>query len=333
MAGRYYLLFSVIQMKGNGVVDLKITDFYNGFVIEKANSLREDGCMTEEEMGTANYISKAEMSYHADGSFLRKNKDFNTSKYYNPYGEGVRWTPTDSIVDFQPIMNIAIRRMEIYNKSISDVPIDTSKRKSHICLCDEPFEPKGTYFLLLFVRHKSLPFCRCGNSQNYSDIITELNNQLDLCIFIQRHSYPQPQPYYSRYFKGWITPYAHNSINFCNKEHAKDEMMDKLGKTMFNSKFYNFLQILTDSGEYYYFSETKLKVIDEIDAFFEGFENKRSLPKPLFIKIVFQLLGNQIDSFNTLSKTDKVSLLSQIDFNIRHAIKYIADNKFDYKFD
>lgn len=98
---------------------------------------------------------------------------------------------------------------------------------------------------------------------------------------------------------------------------------------MFNPKFYNFLQILTDGGEYYYFSEMKLKVIDEIDAFFEGFENKRSLPKPLFIKIVFQLLCNQIDSFNTLSKTDKVSLLSQIDSNIRHAIKNIADNKFD----
>ena len=327
MNNRYYLLFSVIQMKGNGVVDLKITDFYNGFVIETPDKSHEDGCLTEQEMDKANFIYNAEISYHADGSFLRKNKDYSTPKYYNPYGEGVRWTPTDSIADFQPIMNIAIRRMEIYNKSISIIPEDTAKRKSHICLCDELFDLKGSYYLVLFIRNKSLPFCLCGNSQNYSNKIAELNNELDLCIFIQRHSFPHPSPYYSKYFKGWITPYAQNSINFCNKDSAKDEMMDKLGKTMFDPQFYAFLQMLND-GEYYYFSENKLKVIDEIDQFFHGFENRRSLPKPLFIRVVFQLLGKEIDSFNALVATEKALLLSQIDTHIKQIIKNSNNKEF-----
>lgn len=320
MNSRYYLLFSVIQMTGNGNVDLKLTDFYNGFIIEKDGNVREDGGMTEQEMESATFISKAEMSYHADGSFLRKNKDSKDIKYYNPYGKGVRWTPTDSIVDFQPIMNICIRRMEIYNKSITNIPINTDKRKSHICACDELFDVDGTYLIVLFIRHKSFPFCRCGSRHNYSNIVTELNNQLDLCIFIQRHSYPKPKTYYSQYFKCRITPYAHNSINFCNKEHSKEEMMEKLGKTMFDSNFYRFLNMLND-GEYFYFSEKKLKVIDAIDAYFEGFKNKRNLPKPLFIKIVFQILGESIDTFHALSPTNKTDFLSQIYSNIQNVIK------------
>ncbi|TFU91634.1 hypothetical protein E4T81_15045, partial [Barnesiella sp. WM24] len=167
MNSHYYLLFSVVQMADNGKVDLKITDFYNVFIIEKDGNTREDGVMTELEMESSTFISKAEMSYHADGSFLRKNKDYNDIKYYNPYGKGVRWTPIDSIVDFQPIMHICIRRMEIYNKRISNIPIDTDKRKSHICECDELFDLEGTYLIVLFIRHKSFPFCRCGSRHNY----------------------------------------------------------------------------------------------------------------------------------------------------------------------
>ena len=33
MNGRYYGLFNVIQMGKDGIVDLKITDYYNGMVI------------------------------------------------------------------------------------------------------------------------------------------------------------------------------------------------------------------------------------------------------------------------------------------------------------
>lgn len=116
MNNRYYLLFNIIQMGKDGEVDLKITDFYNNFIIETASgSYHEDGSLSEKEIKESHFIKHTEISYHKDGSFLRKNKDRNISHYYNPYGQGQRWTPTSKITDFQPILNIAIRRMAIYN--------------------------------------------------------------------------------------------------------------------------------------------------------------------------------------------------------------------------
>lgn len=43
MNGRYYGLFNVIQMGKDGIVDLKITDYYNGMVIVSKNSNDEKG--------------------------------------------------------------------------------------------------------------------------------------------------------------------------------------------------------------------------------------------------------------------------------------------------
>ena len=45
-----------------------------------------------------------------------------------------------------------------------------------------------------------------------------------------------------------ITPYPNNSIHFCNKESAKDEMMDKLRNAVFDPLFHRFLQEMTDGN-------------------------------------------------------------------------------------
>ncbi len=74
MNGRYYGLFNVIQMGKDGIVDLKITDYYNGMVIVSKNSNDEKGSLTEEEIDRSRFIYRAEMSYHYDGSFLHKIK-------------------------------------------------------------------------------------------------------------------------------------------------------------------------------------------------------------------------------------------------------------------
>lgn len=63
---------------------------------------------------------------------MHKIKDRENVEYSNPYGKGERWTSTDNIDDFQPIFNIAIRRMEIYNKSC-ETPILKSKEVAYIC--------------------------------------------------------------------------------------------------------------------------------------------------------------------------------------------------------
>ena len=118
MNNRCHGLFNIIQMGKNGIVDLKITDYYNNLLILTPNTPnREKGYLTEDEIDNSKFVHHAEMSYHKDGSFLHKIKDRDKAEYSNPYGEGKRWVATNDILDFQPILNIAIRRMEIYNKS------------------------------------------------------------------------------------------------------------------------------------------------------------------------------------------------------------------------
>ena len=238
-----------------------------------------------------------------------KIKDGIKPEYSNPYGQGERWTPTNSIEDFQPILNIAIRRMDIYNKS-SVHPILKNKEIAYVCENDDLFEKDGTYFVILYIRNKKIPLNRYTRKELYSDIITELNKELDLCIFIQRYQYPKPKPYYSKEWKRMVTPYLNNSINFCNRESSKDELKEKFGDAIFGLITNRFLMAMTD-GEFINLSEDKLQLIDEVDILYKGHEGKMPVSKPIFIKLALNYLGNKLVEFNTLSSTIKQDLLKQ----------------------
>ena len=307
MNGRCYGLFNIIQMGKNGIVDLKITDYYNNVLILSKGSNNERGFLTEAEMDKSRFVQHAEMSYHKDGSFLHKIMDGYKTEHSNPYGVGERWTTTSSIKDFQPIMNIAIRRMEIYNSSTLS-PKLKSKETAYICENDDLFEKKGTYLVLLYIRNKNLPINCYTSIQLYSDVLTELNDELDLCIFIQRHSYPKPKPYYSEIFKCMVTPYLHNSINFCNKDSSKDEVKDKFDSTIFDPQFHYFLSCMTD-GKFINLSEDKLQLIDEIDILYNGNEEGMPVNKAIFIKLALNYLDNKLSEFNSFPSIVKQALL------------------------
>ena len=308
MNERYYGLFNIIQMGTNGTVDLKITNYYNNLAIVAENVTdAEKGYLTEVEMENSKFVHQAEMSYHKDGSFLHKLKDNGNIAYSNPYGEGERWTSTDSISDFQPVFIIEIRRMKIYNEYYK-APILKSRESAYVCENDDLFEPEGTYLVVCYIRNRKLPVNRYTTAEAYSDIIASLNDELDLCILIQRHSYPKPQPYYSEQFKCMITPYPNNSISFCNKESAKKEMMDKLENAVLNPIFNVFLQALTD-GNFINLNEDTLQLIDQIDIFYMGKEGKLPVSKPVFIRLALKLLGNKLPEFNALSSDAKQCMI------------------------
>lgn len=307
MNGRCYLLFNVIQMGENGLVDLKITDFYNNFVIFSKKSNDEKGYWSEEEFNESKFVYRAEMSYHKDGTFLHKISNGSKPEYSNPYGQGIRWTPTNCIEDFQPVMYIAIRDISLYSKSCLR-PTLKSKETAYICENDDLFEKTGTYFVILYIRNKKLPVNCYTSAKLYSDVIAELNEDLDLCIFIQRHHYPMALPYYSKIFKGMITPYFYNSINFCNRESAKDEMKNILDNTVFDSTFHRFLLAMTD-GRFINLSEDKLQFIDQIDILYEEHKGKISISKPVFIKIALSLFENNLSEFNKQNPLIKQSFL------------------------
>jgi hypothetical protein len=298
--GRCYKLFNIIQLGKDGEVDLKITGFYNNFVEIAKSTLDDKGYHTVEEMEESRIVSHAEMSYHKDGSFLHKIKDSPEPEYINPYGQGERWVRTDAIEDFQPILNIAIRRMDIFNKSCL-VPALKSGETSYICENDDFFDETGTYLLILYIRNKKHIVNCYTSAKLYSDVIIELNEDLDLCIFIQRHGFLAANPYYSNVFKCLITPYLHNSINFCNRENAKDEMKVALGKSVFDSKFHLFLKDLADN-KLFFFSEDKVKLADQVDILYENNGCKMAISKPLFLKQVLNYLGDKLSDFIKLDQ-------------------------------
>jgi hypothetical protein len=306
--GRCYKLFNVIQLGKGGVVDLKITGFYNHFVTLAKNTLEDKGYHTEEEMEKSRIVSIAEMSYHKDGSFLHKIKDSSKPEYINPYGQGERWVPTDVINDFQPILNIAIRRMKIFNKSCI-VPTLRSGETAYVCENDDFFDQTSTYLLILYIRNKRYTVNCYTSSKLYSDVIIELNKDLDLCIFIQKHSFPAAKPYYSKAFKCMVTPYLYNSINFCNREHAKDEMKEVLGKSVFDSTFHLFLKDLSDN-KFFNFSDDIVQLADQIEILYNhGY--KMPVSKPVFLKQALFLLGDKLSDFNKLGKGTKQLLLEK----------------------
>lgn len=223
MEGRNYLLFHVVNIGSKDMPDFKFSGFSNLYINYSADVDGGDdkGYLSEEEIDKSSFHSNIEFTYHNDGSFLTKNIDYKekSKRYYNPYGTGVRWTPINDINEIQPVITIAIRRMEIYH-SIK-IEKGNNKVNNYICKNSELFERQGKYFVVIYLKEKSKPIACFTTAQGYSDILCNINDKLDLCIMLQRHSYPEAKPYYSKDFGGgWITPYLNNSITFCNKDNV-----------------------------------------------------------------------------------------------------------------
>ena len=95
--GKSYLLFNIINMKKNGVIDLKITDF------AKYGCLTHQGQHLEPISGTA--FDKVEMSYHETGTPLYKFPKYEHIRkmHFNAVKDGYISVPTNSITDILPI--------------------------------------------------------------------------------------------------------------------------------------------------------------------------------------------------------------------------------------
>ncbi len=306
---RYCTLMNIIQMGRNGDIDLKITDYYNGIAIVVEQIENPDkGYLTESEMASAKFEKNIEMSYHKDGSFLSKINNGSNHIHDNPYGVGERWTPTDEIDDFQPVMNICIRRMGIYNVSHCTLPKLKSKESIYICENDDLFESNGSYYAILYIRKKDLPLSRYTSAQLYSDILISLNETYNLCLVFSRHSYPPSEPYYSQEFKRMITPPLNNSYHFCRKDTAKAEMLSKFDANVFNPSFCYFLELMGD-GLFINLSEEVLQLIDQIDIIYESNKSTMPIKKPVFIKMSLYRLGDRLSFFNSLSQSKRQKLL------------------------
>ncbi len=305
MKGLSYLLFRVVNIGTKDAPDFKFSGFSDLYINYKSDDNGEDnkGFLTEEEMDKSTFHDNIEFTYHNDGSFLSKNMDFEekSKRYHNPYGTGARWTPINEIYGIQPVINIAIRRMDIYHPR--RIEEEGEKVHNYICRNSDLFEQKGQYLVAIYLKEKNVPIACFTTAQGYSDILYNINDRLDLCILFQRHGYPKAEPYYTKYFGGiWITPYLNNSITFCNKETSIDEMNDKM-KNVFDPAFAEFTRIMGE-GHIVNFSEDKLKIIDIVDKIYSPIKNGTNMSKPLFIKHLLDSIPD-FEKFNAKPEKEK----------------------------
>lgn len=295
--GRTYPLFNVTNIGNESAPDLKFAGFFDNYLVYNGNSQTgEDmGYFTEKEMEQTCMHSHIEFTYHNDGSFLQKDKDYKEKKniYFNPYGKGARWTPINDITDVQPVISIAIRRMTIYRPRKPKE--EDSKNHNYICKNDDFFNLDGTYLVVVFLKQANKPMSCFTTKDLYTDILCHLNKDLDICIFLQRHGYPTPQPYFTKHFGGiWIKPYQNNTITFCNKETSIDELTNR-NPQLFEPVFSDYLRRLGE-GNIVNLSEDKLKIIDIIDDMYSKISTVK-IHKPEFTKHLLSSI-HDYKSFN-----------------------------------
>lgn len=287
--------------------DLKFTDVSSyGFITK--NSRYDGGLTPEVEIDYA--TKQIELSYHKDGSPLYKSqvKGSDTPWHSNFMQQGFRQNPITDCTDILPLVIFQIRNPKIYKKQL--IESATNKKKVFICHNDFLFNDEQSLFAVLYVRNKIIPLSKVTTKDYYSDIIAELTENLDLCIFICRHSYPLPKPYYDNELKGWITPYPCNSVSFCDQKALFDELVLKLHNNIFDRGFARFMDIIGD-GALVHLNEEKLLILDEIDIFFEKIESP-VIHKPEFARFVFEVFKGNPNEFNSQTSLIKQRSLKAI---------------------
>lgn len=287
--------------------DLKITDVSSyGFIVTNSS---EGGTLAPNvniRFGANNF----ELSYHKDGSPLYKSLIKGNPKPWrsNYLQQGYRQIPITNCIDILPLVNFQIRRPEIYKSSPLDK--ESSKRTVYVCSNEMLFTEHQTLFAIIYARNNKIPLSQVTTKDYYSDIITSLTTDIDLCIYICRHTYPSPSPYYDKELKGWITPYPCNSVSFCDQNSAVIELKSKLDKCIFNETFAYFMNVLSD-GNIFHLTEDKLLILDEIDIFFNTIHTP-IIHKPQFAKFVLEIFKDNTSEFNGKSSKEKQNVLKGI---------------------
>lgn len=307
MRTRSYLLCRIINLGDSTSPDLKFTDVSSYGYMTSDNNY--SGSITANTK--IDYASdKVELSYHKDGSTLYKCNIKGGDKPWrsNYMHAGFRQIPIANCKDILPLVIFQIRRPEIYRTKKLEQP--TPNKKVYICNNDILFTEKQSLFAVIYVRNRNIPLTQVSTKDYYSDILSELNHDIDLCIFICRHNYPVPKPYFDIGLKGWITPYACNSVSFCNQRALFDELTSKLNNNIFDRAFAIFMNILGD-GNLFHLTEDRLLILDEIDVFFSNIANP-IIYKPYFVRFVFELVGNNPQSFINQSSLEKQKTLKMV---------------------
>lgn len=329
---QYFQLFNALYFITDGLPEFKFSGFSDFVIVnDEPTSLSENGVMNEDDFAKSFFSKRSELTYHKDGSMLKKTPDNPSGKVYtNPYGKDVRWTPPCDVKNVQPVFYICIRRVDIYKPS----SLENKKNiVNYICKNEDLFNESGTYLVLLFLKNKILDIARFTTPDSYSDIILGGVKDIDLCISIIRHSYPKPHAYQSNYFgHAIITPYAMNSYNFCKKY---DTLESFLGKEITDyMKNTNQYMLTLVGSEFRRINKEEMLIIELSEKLYEKVFQKDAVSKALIVR-AFLLAHKNIELYanNDERKKYAIKVFFQMFYTIsqrkEHILSIIESKKSD----
>lgn len=292
--GRIFKLFETINFGSKSSPELKIKDLSDTYMQIRDDQKRFDGKLHEGQLLRFVDGKHLEFTYHKDGAILVEVIHPSGEKeHHNPYGIGDRWTPMADIKTFQPIMMLLISSLESYNPKAIE---EKNGLINYIVKNDQIFEfSKGQGALvLIYIRNKNYPLAKYCFEGIYSDVLMSLNDNLDLCIMIQKQS-----------GKEGAGSWQMNSFLFLDKLDGVDYLNGVLKDHIFDPVMAEFMSVVQEGDCYFDISEKMMQVIESADPLYEEFK-KNSTPihvhKPTLVRCLLDTLNGDYDDYLNLPK-------------------------------
>lgn len=306
--GLLFKLFEAINFGSKSSPELKIKGLTETYMQIRDDKKRFDGKLHVGQFVRFVDGKHLEFTYHKDGTILVEVIHPSGEKeHYNPYGTGDRWTPMADIKTFQPIMILLISSLSSYHPTVIEEKYGLI---NYVVKNDQIFEfSKGQGALaLIYIRNKNYPLAKYCFEGIYSDILMSLNDNLDLCIMIQKQS-----------GKEGAGSWQMNSFLFLDKLDGFDYLNSVLKDHIFDSGLAEFMAIVQEGDCYFDISEKMMQVIESADPLYQEFL-KNGTPihvhKPTLVRCLLDTLNGNYDDYLSMPKERQLIRLLGLYFGI-----------------
>ena len=290
----YIKLFRLLVFDTDGIPEFKLKDLSSTYcLIKDDNNVYPSQIRVGQQIC---YVQDIEFTYHKDGTMFQEiiiDKKNAQKDHQNPYGKFEKTTPINEIKDFQPFLTIDLRNLSEYELS-QETEKEKKQKFVHICKNDDLFKSNESFQVLIYIKAHIIPFCRYSTKEIYSNIICNINDTLDVCLYIQKHKFTD------------YDSIPINSFCFLDKSESIGLMKETLNSHIFDGDFSSYLNDVF--GGFAILNEDFLRLQDIIDELFvtKLRDKKIILHKSQFTKYMFVLLNKGIPLFNYLPHKLKI---------------------------
>lgn len=227
--GQWRRLFNVTNIGTEINPEFKFSGFSNNFFSIPTLEEHDPGIISCTEYQNSYFTHNFELTYHKDGAMMTKIKYEDGSIFRNnPYGKNSVWTPVDDISDVQPVFIINIKAPELF--PLINLKQENSHRHNYIIENNELFQVNRGYFVFVYIKEKNIKILRTTNSNLYSDIICNINKDLDLCVYVNVTDFDREKSSRDICINGdrIFFSQVYNAYEFCDKENVSELIKKKM---------------------------------------------------------------------------------------------------------